>query len=309
MLVEVSGQRFSFPQVCACCGHESDASLRASHSKSKGKRVVHTKTWVWEFPYCKACLAHVSAWNRAAGYGFLWSILVAIVSGGIVSSFKSDIGGLVVVVLWVIGWLVATARYRRRARLQCSPDCACAFRAVNYVDWYGSTHSFDIRSRTYAARFMLSNRAKVINLTRDGHTLLEWANATFGGVHHESFVGGDNSLAIRLSVKTSAADESEEDRLLQGIAKIESLKGPASRRAALDLALKHLSTDEAKKRLQLEAARIEVRSAFDKIDSLKTKAAKERVLQETLSEIHSRNLDPATLEECVSSLSTALAQQ
>jgi len=156
---------------------------------------------------------------------------------------------------------------------------------------------------------MLSNRAKLLNVTRDGQELIDWASATFGGVHRQPVAEDDDSFAIRLTVKTSADGSAEESHLVQSIARIESLKGPASRRAALDLALKKLSSDEAKKRLRSEAARIEVRAAFDKIDQLKTKAARERVLNETLTEIQSRNLDADTLQQCASSLSAALAQE
>lgn len=49
MQIDLSGNKFTFPHCCACCGGDPETSLTASASKSKGKKVVHTTTKSWAF--------------------------------------------------------------------------------------------------------------------------------------------------------------------------------------------------------------------------------------------------------------------
>src|SRR5207237_2658285 len=135
--------------------------------------------------------------------------------------------------------------------------------------WYGSVHSFDVVSRNYAALFMLANSKKLVNVTEDGRRLMQWG-ATQATA---SPADGDIRITISAAGSTDAAatmknESADDEKLVRCLAKLESLKGTASRRAALDAALKTIRSEDVKQRLRVEAARIEVTAVLDKVDGL-----------------------------------------
>src|SRR5689334_15882635 len=71
MQVDVSGQQFVFPDICACCCGHANSTLSVAASKSTGKKVVHTRTNTWDFPYCGACLGHVRAAEAAVSLAWV----------------------------------------------------------------------------------------------------------------------------------------------------------------------------------------------------------------------------------------------
>ena len=172
MLVEVSGQRFVFPQKCACCGEASNTTLQAAHSKTWGKRVIHTKTWSWEFPYCSECVGHIRSYSYASAIAVLFASIVIVfgllIGSGITWSEEALGYGLMIgILLTITAGVVGYVRQARKARAMCSETCVYVGRAVEYVNWYGSVHSFNIMSSTYAALFMLANTKKLVNVTDD----------------------------------------------------------------------------------------------------------------------------------------------
>jgi hypothetical protein len=238
MLVEVSGQRFVFPQQCACCGGSPNTTLQAAHSKSWGKRVVHTKTWRWDFPYCSSCLDHVRSWSYASAMALLYAaavvVLTLIVSGsGSWSDGAKGIGFMVCIVLSIVAGTFGYVRQQGKARGKCSETCASPGRAVEYVNWYGTVHSFNVVSSRYAALFMLGNAKKLINLTEDGRRLMEW-----GAMQLTPSVPSDHSnIHITVSATTASGkpsppkngNDADDEKLVRCLAKLESLKGTASK--------------------------------------------------------------------------------
>jgi hypothetical protein len=73
--------------------------------------------------------------------------------------------------------------------------------------------------------------------------------------------------------------------LTDSLERLESLKGSAARKNALESALARIRTPHLRERLLLEAARIEVRAVLDKVDSLKAPAAKRRHLEAALEQL------------------------
>ena len=137
---------------------------------------------------------------------------------------------------------------------------------------------------------MLANAKKLVNVTEDGRQLMQWAITQAGaaGVREE----GDAEIKIMVSASAlsartanAASEDGDHERLVRCLAKLESLKGSASRRAVLDAAMKTITSDEIRKRLLVEASRIEVSAVLDKVDSLKTKSAKKRTLLAAIDEI------------------------
>jgi hypothetical protein len=97
-------------------------------------------------------------------------------------------------------------------------------------------------------------------------------------------------LAATEAAATAARVAGEEGRVTLLLAEIERAKGPASRRAVTQRALSELSRQDARERLLVGAAKIETRLVLEKVDSLKSKAARRRNIEEGLATLHELHL-------------------
>lgn len=70
---------------------------------------------------------------------------------------------------------------------------------------------------------------------------------------------------------------------MEWIEKVESVKGPAARRAAVELALNDPELVDRRDDFVKSAAQLEVRATLDKVETLKTSAAKRRHLTDALA--------------------------
>lgn len=264
MRVEISGKRFAFSHSCACCGASADSELAASATRTTGKRVIKTKTNTWKVPYCSKCLAHVQAWQAASSAG---AALLALVVGGAICLANVAVG----VVIAIGGLAVAignASRARAAARAMCSPTCACPDPAVQYLGWSGTVESFDFRSDAYALRFMQDNRSKLVNVAPAARTALAAAAQTL------------------MTPAPAAAKDDSDASLLSWLGRIEAARGPATRRAMVERALKDIGADQQRELIQA-AAKIELRATLDKVDALKTVAAKTRYLADAIEALRS----------------------
>lgn len=149
MQVEVSGNSFDFPNQCPCCNGATDAELALSASKSSGKRVVHTKTKVWDVPYCNHCLTHIQRTDQARVSAKMFAVLAAIVSAltwlGFSFSAGLGVGAFILVVGFIPYWLLT-----KSAKEICRKDCARVGRAIAYLGWERTVHKFEVASPQYA---------------------------------------------------------------------------------------------------------------------------------------------------------------
>lgn len=286
MQVSVSAQRVSIPHQCACCGDNPDTEITVSASRTTGKRVVHTRTNSWAFPYCSRCLQHVAVYNSRNLIGFLGVILGLILL--LVLRQNLFLGILALLVCTIPAILVQRTKNReRQEKLKelVSANCTTPARAVTYIGWQGSVQHFDFASQEYATKFMRANQSKLINISPEARQLLlqpVTTNLTKG----IPASGLPEPFRLQASDRGQSAPTSDEI-LLKWINKIESLKGPAARRTAVEAALRSLQNEEQRKRLLLEASRIEVDATLGKVDSLKTASAKKRTLQNAIQELKS----------------------
>lgn len=164
MRIDLSGHKFTFPQQCACCGAPPQTVLSASATRTTGKRVVHTDTRTWDFPYCFVCTAHVSAAKSAsiAAVVIVGTAILALVY----CSFGLDQSGLGMV-LCAAGICIAIVVYNKmmsKAKSMCSATCVTVKSAVGYLGWQGACHMFEVFSSPYALAFMLANQNKLVNV-------------------------------------------------------------------------------------------------------------------------------------------------
>jgi hypothetical protein len=102
-----------------------------------------------------------------------------------------------------------------------------------------------------------------------------------------------SAMRVRAVVEivTEQAPTPTDDAILEAaLADMEKARGPAARRQLLAQGLAHTS-EVHRERLLIEAARLEVRVVLDKVDSLKSKAAKRRHLEECLATLRADPVD------------------
>jgi len=164
MRIDLSGHKFTFPQQCACRGAAPQTSLAASATRTTGKRVVHTDTRSWDFPYCLSCTAHVKAAKDAA-------IAAGFISGGSIlifmfCSFALDQAGLGLLLCAAgIGFAIFTHNsMMSKAKSMCSSTCAAVKSAIGYHGWQGACQMFEVVPPQYALAFMLTNQKKLVNV-------------------------------------------------------------------------------------------------------------------------------------------------
>ena len=171
MRVEVSGRQFTFPPICACCGAPANTVFTASASKKTGKKVVHTSTHAWDFPYCSVCTAHYqAAQNAGKTVGALGvGVLVFALFAWLAVSFWL---GVFIFVVGFAGIVALQSNLMTQAKAMCRPQCACVGQCVSLLDWDGARQVFEITSLAYALAFMVANERKLVNLSPQARQFL-----------------------------------------------------------------------------------------------------------------------------------------
>lgn len=99
----------------------------------------------------------------------------------------------------------------------------------------------------------------------------------------------------------------EEETLRQALDRLEGAKGPAGRRAALSWGLDRLTIPALRQRLMVEASRVEVEAVLDKVDGLKTAAAKRRHLTAALEALRADEIPDEVQAQQIRWLEEAIA--
>ncbi len=163
MTVELSGHKFIFPPECTCCGAVPETTLAASASRSVGKKVAHTTSKAWDFPYCARCAKHVRDSKHANTMATIVFVIVVILA--IVVGFNtSATWGFLVLISAIAGGLAVKSSLMTAAKRGCVPNCSSVQSAVTYSGWQGTRHTFDIATATYATKFMIANQSKLVNV-------------------------------------------------------------------------------------------------------------------------------------------------
>jgi hypothetical protein len=256
----------SFPHLCACCGAPPETQYSASYTRVTGKRVIRTQTATWNFPYCNNCIAHVRAWPEPWS-GVTWFLV------------------LITCFLWIPVQLLLDAAARGRSRQLCCQSCTQPSAAVAYLGWNGSVESFDIAAPVFAFEFALANSRNVVNMSYEMRAEVERYVAQKQHRVSPHMISRASAAPAPPNPAYVPPMNADEQVLTSALEQLESLKGSAARRNALEAALAKLQAQHLRERLLIEAARIEVRAVFDKVDSLKSPAAKRRHLEAALEQI------------------------
>lgn len=171
MQVEVSGRTFDFPPYCTCCGNPPHTALTAAATRTRGKKVVHTETHTWDFPYCSQCAEHVKT-AKDAGSTAAGLVLLALLASPFLAIWVWRPLGVLATIGGIIAAGCAYNQLMTKARSLMVPNCSCLEMAVSFQGWHGTHQRFFFRSQGYAIAFMLANRTKLVNLTPEAQQIL-----------------------------------------------------------------------------------------------------------------------------------------
>jgi hypothetical protein len=283
--VEVSANLFTVPPECACCGACAEMMVNAEATRVTGKRVIHTYTRSLAFPRYRACDDHVRRWNSAP----IFAVMIGLAVGGLAcvaaGHAVSQAAGAIFIATCVVT-SIAHFWLRHRVTQSCSAACAAPCAPVNYVRWYGTVKTFAFQSNGYAVGFALGNGKHLVNVSTRLRTLIEAAHA-----EHIARAGRAVVVAMPAPRATPPAlQAARPEPVLEWIARIESYKGAEARRSAVDRALLEIHTPDGRDQLLAAASRIEVTAVLDKVDSLKSAAAKRRHLENAIAELRGRGI-------------------
>lgn len=297
MIIQLSARTISMPNFCACCGGNADSQVHFTASRTTGKRVTHTTTRGWSFPYCGRCVEHSAAWNSR--YTAFASIVIVSVLAGLTYFGEPSAAGAI----FIIGNLGALAvsisnmsAREKRARALCTPNCQGPGSAVAYHGWQGSVQTFDVASTRFAEAFLRANNSKAINLSPTALSALSAATVR----------------TVPSSVRTAAAPpgrmESDEDKLLRYMDKLAAARSGTTRQSIMEAGIRELSSPDAITKLRVATAAIEVQAVLEKVAALKTPSAKRRNLESALIELGNRELPRELLSDEFAVLQKALAE-
>ncbi len=274
VLVEVSARTFAIPFECPCCGAAPDAEITVAPPRSGASRAADDAVRGLEFPYCRLCVGHATAWSEASTATSGVALLG--IAAGIVVAVTSRVAvGLAVIGCAIpVAMVIGTSR-RARAKASCGPACASPGHAVAYLGWSGTARAFSFESPTYTARFAEQNAAHLTNVSARLRALLE------------------GHRVARLVVPTPAAPVtvvSPPPTLAQWIAKLEAAPGRVARRNLLQRALDSAHEPDERRQLVAAACRLELAPVLDEIDDRTSHAARRQQLEAAIAHARADNL-------------------
>lgn len=139
---------------------------------SERNRLARTKGWSWDIPYCARCKGHVNAGERVVICTFAFTAISVVAEAVLtVLSQSTSFGATIFSILVLLGISVGRLWWWR-IMLGRPEHCTGMTRAVLYLGSVGACHTFDFRSRFYAADFIRANRHKVVNANLDVASIL-----------------------------------------------------------------------------------------------------------------------------------------
>jgi hypothetical protein len=252
-----------------------------------------------------------SRWLRFGGLGL---VLLITCAGGGVSVFF--IGGAMVLGLAALTTYLGS----REARGLCHAGCASLGPPVTFIGSLGNIDSFEFAQQGYAGDFMRANLAKLAALPHETQTYIQpdldrvvAKEAERRAIERErariaAAADAERKALERERVRIAAEVAHDNEVYAKSAARMESAKGAAGRRAALEAGLRSLRQEHMREQLTLEASRIEVSAALTKADGLKSTPAKLRTLSEALEVVRNDAVPDHLQRELVRSLEAAIAR-
>ncbi len=269
--VELSSRRFSVPMDCPCCGTSSDTEVSVPLAREARGHVATDTARALDFPYCRACVAHVATWE-SAGLVSAGVIVAAIVLAIVATAAAGPAAGLVVLGAGVVGAIALASAQRAKARRAMREACSAPGRAVSYLGWSGSASGFSFASMAYAAKFAEQNAPVLVEDPRIRKLLERYKLA-------------------RIAVPTPAAAVAAIPPPLDAgewVTRLASTPGRVARRSALVRALEVLHEPREREQVIRAVAAIELAALLAPVDS--RGADKARHVERAIEQVRADNL-------------------
>jgi hypothetical protein len=274
VIVEVSARAFAIPFECPCCGAAPDGELTIAPPRTAASRDGDDPARGLEFPYCRRCVAHATAWS-AASTTASGVALLGIAAGAVVAVAARVAIGVAVAAASIPVAMAVGARRRARAKAAVGPACASPGTAVTYLGMSGGVRAFSFESPTYTARFAEQNAAALTRVGAELRALLE------------------GHRIARLVVPTPAAPAtivSAPPTVAEWIVRLEAAAGRVARRTTLARALEVAHDPEDRDRLIAAATRLELAPVLAQLDDRSSAAARRRQLEAAIAHARADNL-------------------
>lgn len=183
-----SAYKLHFPARCCCCGVANPGTFyTARHTRVTGVRVVRHDHRHWRFPLCGECADWINAVQAIPGshdhtvyaicavaFGFVAGVGALMIFAAISAKKSPALGfacmlpslGFVALLVFAT-WTQAEkrrkliARRRREADLIC-PTNATDHEPVEYLNRYGTIHTFGFTCKRFFDEFVTMNRSKLV---------------------------------------------------------------------------------------------------------------------------------------------------
>ncbi len=149
MRVDVNARFLNIPEYCACCHDKPQVTLVSKATRNNGNR--YSSKW-WAFYYCKQCACHIIVYE--VGRVIAWIVAFVALAGIFDGSSMLLIRFMTAIGVYCLFTAIATSLKK--------PICTSTKRAVTYITWYYSHHSFYFASAKYADNFMRANGGHVV---------------------------------------------------------------------------------------------------------------------------------------------------
>jgi len=271
----------------------------------------------WRFPVCAPCAQHAARWRSARvfvrwfRFGGLGLALLFAIAGGGIGAFLIT-GALAFGVAALAGYLVS-----REARGLCHSGCASPGPPVTYISSFDDIDSFEFAQKGYAGDFMRANLSKLAALPHETQSFIQpdldrvvAAEAERKAQERERLRAAEaEKKALEHERARIAAEVAHDNDVYEkAIARMDTAKGPAGRKGALEAGLRSLRQEHMRERLMLDASRIEVSAALTKAEGLKSSAAKLKTLSEALEAVRNDAIPDHLQLDLIRSLEAAIAQ-
>jgi len=170
----------NWPRECPCCGDSSDdeTHITIAHGKTLWLGTSEITSSVgWEVPYCKACIAHITASRETTSiYSKIFltiPIIFAILAILFFAIFPDGDLSFILMGLFVsAGWFLvahplALRAARRHSQTQVIPNMKDGCHAMNeyavsYRGWQDDLHTFRFKSQRFATLFANANGVNLV---------------------------------------------------------------------------------------------------------------------------------------------------
>ena len=141
-----SKKKYQFPLICACCSEPTNSYKGYAHTRTTGKKVQRSKTWVLSIPTCQFCKDHSSLWSKR--------FLALKITLGLNAYylFLGDLSYIRNAIILMVAYLLSVGIYcfiAFKSMNKMKPSCCTVDDAIIFNDIYGHDKTILIKNNYF----------------------------------------------------------------------------------------------------------------------------------------------------------------